>query len=384
MANSLTESDSLPLNDFFKDPACPKILLVRLSALGDVIQTLPVLSLIRAHYPNSTIGWLVETDASPLLLNHPQLDHLHISQRKTWVKSLGKPHQWGRTLSDIRQFYQDIQAVQYDVALDIQGLLKSALTLWKTGIPHRIGLKAAREGARYFYNHQIDISSEAFFSPEIPIIQHFKALATAIGCDDRPIQYPLAPIPDDNQHRIKAILAGFNPSSPTIALAPATQWNSKHWPESHWSALIHELLSQTDFNLVLVGGKSDQPIIERILKGLHSIPENRLLNLAGKTTLSDLLALFETVDVVVASDSGPLHMAGGVGKAKLIGIYGPTAYRRTHPPQLQPTILLSKEKDQELPCQPCDESRCRLKTNACMGSITPAMVMDSINALINP
>lgn len=359
-----------------------RILIVRLSALGDVIQTLPVLSALRNSFPNATIGWLVESDAEPLLRENPMIDYLHVSHRKKWLRSLKNPFQWRQTCQEIIAFWREIHQVHYQVGLDLQGLIKSSLSLFFTGIQHRLGYASAREMAALFYTKTIAISSQAYFDPSVPMTDHALALAKALGCTGHSIHYPLSPVTPDEASQAQELLAVFSNTHPIIALAPATQWDSKHWLQDYWMLLIQDILRKTDFNLILVGGKTDRQLIETILSTIPAEQQqNRVLNLAGKTPLKVLQALLEKVDALIGLDSAPLHLAGAVGKAKLIGLYGPTGYRRTPPPNAQNAALLTTEG--ELSCQPCHQKRCPLGTMECMHRLTPEQVFQELITLVS-
>jgi lipopolysaccharide heptosyltransferase I len=361
-----------------KNPA--SILIVRLSALGDVIQTLPVLACLRECYPDATIGWLVESDAAELLEGHPWIDHLHVSHRKRWTKALLNPLRWKSVFQELQTFRKEIRQVNYDVALDFQGLLKSSLTLYWTGIRHRIGFACAREMAPLFYTESIlSPSRKEFFAPDTLMMKHFFQLLQTVGCNSNTLHCALPPITPSVRESARQLLNTIPPQSKILALAPATQWKSKHWPTEHWTHLIEYLLENTPFSLILVGSKSDLALTETILSPIPLAKQSgRLLNLTGKTSLLQLRALFEIVDTVIGPDSLPLHLAGAVGHAKLIGLYGPTAHHRTPPPGSHNVTLLTAEAD--LPCQPCDQATCALGTMACMVQLSPEKVIRQLLA----
>lgn len=356
-----------------------KILLVRLSALGDVIQTLPVLAALRQGFPQAFIGWLVEEDAAALIEGHPMLDAVHISKRKRWVKSLIRPWQWFATFKEVRAFYREIHEARYDVALDFQGLLKSAFTMYFTGIQRRVGFASARELAPWLYTEKVTLPG-SFFDPAVPILRHFMALACSLGELPEPDNCPLPVVSDATVVSVRALLGDTLSKRPVVVLAPATQWQSKHWPSSYWSQLIQEILDKTGMMLLMVGGKKDSALIETILSGVTSpVKESRVINLAGKTSIQQLQQVFEWVDAIIGLDSAPLHLAGAVGKAKLVGLFGPTAYRRTPPPGQQHTILSTEA---ELSCQPCDQTLCPLGTDDCMKRLTPDMVFSTLTEVL--
>lgn len=361
-------------NPELQTTAPARILIARLSALGDVIQTLPVLAMIREHYPEATIGWLVEADAAPLLEKNPMLDHLHISYRKRWLHSLTNPFSWAETVKEVRSFLHDIARVRYDVALDTQGLFKSSFTLFLTGIGRRIGFAQAREMAPLLYTESIPAAGD-LLDPAIPIREHYAMLTQAIGCrgDSKP-NYPLPPVTPALKEKIALLLQRFSSTSqPMIILAPATRWESKHWINSHWTELIERILRETPFNVALIGGKQDAALIREILAPItQPDSERRILDLTGQTSIPQLQALFEQAAVVIGPDSAPLHLAGAVGIPEVIGLYGPTSPHRTPPPGEDKIHLISAMPP--LPCQPCHQSICPKNRMECMRGLTPDQV----------
>jgi ADP-heptose:LPS heptosyltransferase len=174
------------------------------------------------------------------------------------------------------------------------------------------------------------------------------------------------------------IEGAFSSPAPIVAIAPATQWKSKNWPEAYWVAFIERLLAGTRLNLLLHGSGADAPLGSRILGGISSAKfHGRVANLFGKSPISAMYAVYEHVAAAVGPDSAPLHVAGAVGVPVLVGIYGPTGYRRT-PPIGSPQIrLLSTEA--RLECQPCHQRICPLGTDECMKGISPD---EAFNALL--
>ena len=160
-------------------------------------------------------------------------------------------------------------------------------------------------------------------------------------------------------------------------MAPATQWVSKQWPEEHWTALLERLLNDTDLNLIVQGSAADAVVGERILRGFSPAQlKGRVCNLFGKLPIPEMYGLYERVHAAVGSDSAPLHVAGAMRVPVLVGIYGPTGYRRT-PPIGSPHIKLFSTEG-ELPCQPCHKRICPLGTTECLKRITPEEVFRAL------
>jgi heptosyltransferase I len=354
-----------------------KILLVRFSALGDVVQTLPILTMLRDVFPEAKIGWAIDTELAPVVEGHPALDYLHRCSRRRWLRAACHPSHWPAAIREFEEFVLEIHAVGYDLALDVQGLFKTALLAYLAGIKRRIGFRHGREFSGLFYTERY-LDRDEYFDPSVFHLEHMARLARVIGGGE--VRYAIEPpaFSESKRRRVAELLSGaFASQAPVVAMAPATQWGSKHWPKEHWVALITLLLSRTDLNLILDGSAADAQVGERILV---EIPQEqlvgRVLNLFGKVPVGEMYALYERVDAVVGSDSAPLHMAGAVHVPVLIGIYGPTGYRRT-PPIGSPHIkLLSSEG--HLACQPCHKRVCPLGTGECMNRVRPEEVFHAL------
>ena len=354
-----------------------KILLVRFSALGDVIQTVPILSMLREGFPDAKIGWAIDTELAPAVEGHPALDYIHRCSRRSWMGALMNPAKWAQANAEFRAFVEEVRAVGYDVAVDAQGLFKTALLPYMAGIRRRIGFKHGREFSGIFYTERY-LDREEYFDPAVSHLKHMADLARSIGAGE--VRYAIEPPVTSaaaRRHVSELLDGAFSSDAPVVAIAPATQWVSKAWPEEHWTALLEQLLNETDLNIVLQGSPADAEVGARILRGFSQAQiEGRVCNLFGKLPIPEMYALYERVHVAVGSDSAPLHVAGAMRVPVLIGIYGPTGYRRT-PPIGSPHInLLSTEG--ELQCQPCHKRTCPLGTTECMKRIRPEQVFRAV------
>jgi heptosyltransferase-1 len=365
-----------------------KILLVRFSAFGDVVQTLPVLTMLRESFPDAKIGWAIDTELAPAIEGHPALDYIHRCSRNRWRRELSRPYHWAAVKRDFSALVNEVRAIGYDVSLDAQGLFKTALLPYLAGIPRRVGYRHGREFSSIFYTEKYQDSSP-YFDPAVFHLKHMAGLVWMLGVNGAgnngksqaafpnsessanvySIQPPAVPEPL-RQRAAQVLKQAFPERAPVVAIAPATQWESKGWPESYWTALIQQLLAHTNLNLLLMGSAGDQPIAARILSGFHSEQlSGRVCNLFGKAPIQDMYALYEQVEAAIGPDSAPLHVAGAAGTPVLVGIYGPTGYRRTPPIGSPHVKLLSTEG--QLSCQPCHQRTCPLGTGECMKRITP-------------
>lgn len=354
-------------------PAAKRILIVRLSAHGDVIHTLPLVTALKRQDPSVFVGWLVEASAAPLLENHPLIDRLHVSYRKRWLAWLKQPARWPSLWQEVRAFVQEIRAESYHLSFDVQGLLKSALWPWLAKIPLRYGFKATRECADLLYNRHLP--PMVIRDAHTPAVQRYLDFARAIGGEVGPPEFVLPPASSQAALKIQNLLAPLPlPRQPLVVLAPFTRWPSKHWPLEHWVELLPLLLA-LNVSVVLLGAPTDAPRAAIILGEHAASPQ--VLNLVGQTDWPDLYALFQKTDILIGLDSAPLHIADAVGVPKIIGLYGPTAPGRTGPVGKQHAILTAK-----LDCQPCFERHCPLKTLACMTQLTPRQVLQQVQAAL--
>jgi heptosyltransferase I len=356
-----------PFPGIFTCESPPKrILIVRLSAHGDVLHTLPLLNALKQNWPQLEIGWLTEPSALPFLQNHPLIERLHVAQRPHWLKALRDPRQWPTVKSEIGAFISALRDSNYEASLDVQGLLKSAVWPWLAGIPIRAGYQATREWADRFYTHTLPPMN--LRDPSTLAVQRYLDFARAMGAVVEHPQFILPSPSNKDQANADALLASIpDANRPMVVIAPFTRWPSKHWEADYWTPLLAKLL-KLGAQPVLIGGRDDQIATEEILSSLSSQEQNQILNLVGKTDWGSLPVIIAKGSLLIGSDSAPLHLSDALGKP-VIGLYGPTAPGRTGPTGSDHTILST-----DLPCQPCFSRHCRIRTHDCMKQLTPDIV----------
>ncbi|MBI3881508.1 MAG: lipopolysaccharide heptosyltransferase II [Verrucomicrobia bacterium] len=335
-----------------------KILILKPSSLGDVVQALPVLRLAKRRWPAAEIFWWIDEGIADLLRGDPDLAGLFLFRRKRW----GKPWHWPEMIASIRE----MRAHRFDLVLDLQGLLRSGGFAWLAGGARTIGVDDLREGARAFYDaavarpgrlsHAVDwylavaraagIPTDAAFEwlPERPVVEEVMAEKWSIGA-----------------HR-------------WVILNPGARWLNKRWPAEHFAAAVCLLAREfPNVRFAILGGREDAPLAEQIAA---TLPE-RCLNLAGQTSLMEMVEWIRLAEVVVTNDTGPMHVAAALRKP-LVGLFGPTEPRRTGPyGQLANCLQLS------LPCVPCMKGSCAYeKPRECLRAITPAVVAQRVAAML--
>ena len=317
-----------------------RILLVKPSALGDVVHALPVAATLKRRYPAIPLDWLVEEEAADIVRGHPAVAEVVVSGRKRWLRQLRSPGQVLATLAEIRRFAARLGGGRYDVVLDLQGLLKSTLYLLGSRAPVRVGFAAAREGAPLILTHRVAVPPQP-----VHAVDRYLALAAAVGAAEAVREFTIAVDPSDVA-AAQARLARL--PRPRVVLHPAARWPTKLWVADRWRALA-AALAGAGWGVILTGGPADAPLAAEIVAGLERPP----LSLVGQVGLKGLAAVLREVDLMLTVDSGPMHIAAAVG-APIVALFGPTDPRRTGPPG--PARVLRRD----LSCSPCLDRRCRI------------------------
>jgi len=360
-----------------------KILIVKLSAIGDVIHTLPALNAIRLHYPDAHITWLVEAAAAPLIEGHTALDRVLISKRKEWVKRIFgvKSLFFQRTeaLKEASAFIKELRDTRYDLIFDFQALLKSGVLIGIARGNRKIGYDKGMEHAEHSYiflNERIQP-----VDMNIHAIMRSMMLLERIGIYSNEIVYKI-PVQENDRKKADDLLQicrGEPPCLPfllqppclpfLVAINPVAKWETKLWDNEKFAVLADRLIEEYGAKIVFTGGAEDYQSIETIL----SFMKGNALNLAGKTTLKILAAIYEKADLLISTDTGPMHLGAAVG-TPVTAIFGPTAPWRTGPFGSNHQVIRAG-----LPCSPCFKRKC--KTTDCMKQISVEQVLNSIKRL---
>jgi lipopolysaccharide heptosyltransferase I len=340
-----------------------RLLLVKPSALGDVVHTLPVAATLHRRYPNTRLDWLVEEETAGVVAGHPAVAEVVVSGRRRWLRQLRDPRAIRRTAGEIRAFVRGLREKRYDAILDLQGLFKSALYVLAAWAPIRVGFAEGREGAPGILTHRVS-------APPQPVhaVDRYLALAAAVDAR-RPVREFTIGIPPEDREVAGSLLAGL--PRPRVAVHPAARWRTKLWEVDRWRRAAAALLGD-GFGVVITGGSQDQALAAAIAAGLH--PSPRVL--AGQLSLKQLAAVLAEMDLMITVDSGPMHMAGAMG-TPVIALFGATDPLRTGP--VGPATILRKE----LPCSPCLQRRCQIAdTHRCMRDLTVAEVVEAAQNVV--
>lgn len=377
-----------------------RILIVRLGALGDIIHSLPAAALLKKRIPDCHISWLVEPFGVDLLKGNPAVDRVIVFPKR---KLLSPVSFCQNAFAEPTAFIKELRNSPFDAALDLQGLLKSAVLSVVSGASLRFGFKGTREGAEWLLTHGLDVGDyfgadrhvvdlnlrlAAYFADYVhstvgstsDIKDGIVPSASASYINDG-VQFPLPVPPVETEKGIDNLIKHSSArladnAPPLVALIPGTTWSSKIWPESKWIELSQRLLASASCRLVLVGGPPESAMnsrIEAALRDSMAGVDSRLLNLTGKTDIPGLIALFKRTAAVIGADTGPLHLAAALGTCPVIGVFGSTPWQRNGPYGAQcRCVSLS------LSCQPCFKKICPLGTVACLTELPVEQVLSAL------
>ena len=307
-----------------------RILVIKLSSLGDLFHALPAVHNLKVAL-NASVDWVTQEEYVDLVKCFTPVDRVIPFHRKTFFRTLGS-------------FMRELRAFEYDYIVDFQGLLKSAVVAGLARGGTRIGPSFSREGARLFYSavagkcnkrrHAVDENLDVVRYLGLGIIPH-----------EFPVKFPSA---------------GLTAKRPRIAILPISRWQTKTWPAERFAEVGGILSKKTNATFFLLGGAGDKDACDRIAAAIGAA----VINMAGKTSMSETGGILKEMDMLISNDSGPVHMAAAVG-TPVVAIFGPTESLRTGPFGDKHCVVRTA-----LPCQPCFSRTCRYDTIRCMEQLT--------------
>jgi heptosyltransferase I len=343
------------------------ILIIKLSAIGDVVQSLPFLETLRNTFPGARIDWVVEEPSSQILLGHPAIDRVIVSQRKTWQKKMLVPADRILVLNQIYRFLSELRRYRYDWIIDLQGLFKSGVITGLAKGGRKVGMSGSREGARLFLNE-----------PAVPVdyehhaVDRYLKVAEYLGCDPVGRCSPVPFAEPERQAVDRLLEQAAADKRPLVAVNPMAKWPTKIWEIDRFAAVASRVARELGAAIVFTGSDNDRAVIHRAVGMMPDPP----LNLAGRTTLKQLAYLYTRCRVLVTTDTGPMHIAAAMG-CPVVALFGPTAPWRTGPYGDGHTVISSG-----MGCSPCFKKRCDHMT--CMKEIGVDQVVEAVRRVLAP
>jgi len=383
------------------------ILIVKLSAIGDVIHTLPALAALRRCYPVADITWVVEEASADLLAGHPALNRVIVSRRKTWMKEIRR----GRIaapLKEIHAFFKALRSHPYDLVIDFHGLLKSAVIVAASGGRRKLGYDSMQEFSGLFYNEKIpEEMGRHAVDRYLDFVRHLaEGRKDGGACLAGPPEFTIA-IEEEQKSRVAAMLdehaamlrsheagyppllrtphpfpAGDRPGAETesggeamqegelrfVAINPVAFWETKLWEEEKFAELCDRIRVELGIGVVLTAVEAGP------LDRIRSRMKTEAVNLGGRTTLRELACLYRQAALLVTTDSGPMHLAAAM-RTRAVALFGPTDPARTGPYGPGHRIIR-----RELPCMPCFRKHC--EDPRCMTEISVNEVFSAVKEMI--
>lgn len=342
----------------------PRILIIRLSAIGDVVMASGIISAIRSVHPNAYIAWLVEPMVADLLRDNDQLDEVIIWQRPEW-KKLWRQRKYGQVLKALRVCVRRLRDEQFDIALDMQGLLKSGFWAFASGAKRRIGL-GSKEGSQWLMTETVPRPAD---DPRIS--SEYIQLAEHLGASASRFQMAL-PIPMERKNGVseQAQALGLEDGKPVLAACVYTTRPQKHWFDDYWCRLF-QLAHSEGWQIIVLGGPGDAQKADALI-AQSAVPA---INLCGKTRLLEAAEYIDRSDLLIGVDTGLTHM--GIAKnTPTIALFGSTRpYSET--PRDNVKVLYST-----LECAPCRRHPTCDGAFTCMRNHEPERVWQQAKQLL--
>lgn len=323
-----------------------KILIIRLTSLGDVIFTLP---LVNTLSNDNEIGYMVAEKGLELIKNNPATSKLHFVPLKEWKK---RPFSI-KTFKEFIEIIKEVRREKYDIALDCQQMFKNLFLFAFCGAKRRITFKDARELSILGANEFVKPKAK-FRDFDYHIVERHLDYARYLEIEPK-IDFPIPETSSRAKNKINELTKNLD-KKPILVLAPATTWENKHWEQENWAkvaAKFHE-----KFNLIFTGTQADENLIEQIIEKTNI--NLNYINLAGQTNVEELRELFSRAKIVIAPDSGSAHLAWASGKPAVITIFTCTPSKKFGPYSNDDKYF---SVSANLACQPCFKKKCGLKNN---------------------
>ena len=337
-----------------------KILLVRLSAIGDIVMASPLPSAIKRSDPKSHITWLCQPECAELVNNHPDVDEVIIWPRGEW-RNLWKQGKLIQLGSQIRKFRKQLRVENFDLALDLQGLLKSGYLSRLSGAKTRIGLGAS-EGSQYLV-HQV-ISRDG--GDQDLIGSEYRFLAEQLGYDTSRFEMNLGVSPESLESARSLSQKSFGQNY--LVLCPFTTRPQKHWFADYWKLTANRLKQNWGLPVVMLGGPADVDEATELCR------DTEIVNLVGQTSLQQAAALIGQSQGLIGVDTGLTHM-GHAMKVPTLALFGSTR------PYLKTGLSSSKVIYLDLHCAPCRRNPTCGGSFDCLRQITPDKVLEEFAIL---
>ena len=324
-----------------------KILLIRLSSLGDVVLTTPAIRAVRAHFPDAYIAMLVAKQSADALHENPHLNEIITYDR------LAKDKDTGEMLRIIRQ----LRKRKFTLAIDLQRKFRTQILMYFSGAAERVGkgrlctIRVQEQGHKHATAHYFDLLH-----------------AVGIPAEDQQLELFLAESERSNAAK-RLDTAGVSKMTLNVGLFPGAGWKLREWMPERFAAIGDRLVAQFNANVLVFGGPKESELVQTVV----NLMDAPAIPFAGNLEIRQLAACIEQCDLFLTNDTGPMHIAAAVG-TPTVSLFGPGNHIR-----FQPIGALHQIIRHDVPCSPCKQFTDKCKDNICMKGIVVDEVWHSIS-----
>lgn len=349
-----------------------KILIIRLTSLGDVIFTIPLACTLKNCEEKHTVGCLVAEKGLSVVQGNPCVDKCHFVPLNEWKK---RPFSI-KTFIEFCQIVKEIRKEKYDIAFDCQQMFKSLFLFLFCGAKRRITFKDARELSIWGGNEFVEPKAK-FRDNNYHIVERNLDFARYLGMEPNKIEFSLPEISTDAKDKVAELTKDLDTSKPIVVICPATTWQNKHWATKNWAQIIDAIHNKC--NLIFTGTVNDVKLVEEILS--HVKGNVNYTNLVGKTNIEELTELFSRAKLVISPDAGSAHLAWASSKPSVIAIFTCTPPKRFGP---YGNVEKYYSGSGNLFCQPCFKRKCLLSQykNNCQNFPEPENIINIVNKML--
>jgi lipopolysaccharide heptosyltransferase I len=293
-----------------------RILIIKPSALGDIILAMPALSALKRSFPDAKISWFVRPEFAPLITGHTFISDIILFDRRKLSKWWCSPDSFKSLWSLVKQ----LRAGKFDLVFDFQGLFRTGFFSWVTGSKRRFGMAGARELAHLFYTDKISQDASS-----IHLVDYYLKMVEAAGAKQSEAEFKL---PEDAgaAAAVEKLLKSQGVNAKYAVIVPGAAQPNKRWPIERFAELAGKISERFGLSIVATGSQGEREYIEAI----QAEGRTRIINLAGKTAVRELIPLMKKASLVVSNDTGPGHIAAALG-VPIVMIFGPTNPARVCP-----------------------------------------------------
>jgi len=348
-----------------------KILIIRLSAIGDVLRVLPALQVLKERMPHSRISWAVEEASKNILAAHPDIDEVIVFPKAELVRKLTSRKELGSGIKDLFLFVRDLRRRRFDLVFDFHGLLKSGLISFLSGARERVGftMRFTKECNWIFNNRRFPLDQQ-----RVSRIDRNLELLKKWGLDTAH-KPPVIHVPQRDRDIIQAFLKQqrIDFRRPVIAVHPGTSPTTpyKRWETYRYAVVADKIIEDNAAQIIFTWANQELEMVKAIM----ALMKYRAIVAPATENLCQLAEIFRQADLYLGSDTGPMHLAAFVG-IPVVALFGPTDHVVNDPYAGTPHIIIRKE----MPCSPCRRKNCPRRD--CMKEIRETNVIRAVNIML--